>query len=382
METLLLLLLVFLNASLSLFMMSLHTEFVLLVLLVSFLIWRTRILQLFYLLTAMFIFMLSFLIVKYTLSTIKQNEFAGSQYVTTIADVRNVRNIFTDKAELNLFFTAHSPAGRKHGIIFETLFKIPLKSNAEALSFVHTFCPSGVYDEKRKIIFAIDQDTDQVLSVDSSKMEILKSTATYKDPDDIFMDTKRDRIVVLFEEGAAALYNPDTLELLKFRRWGCCVSSKGTLSKKHDALFVSHTFNPNIVSRVRLSDLKQIRRKILGLSSWWVSLNQGESQLYATDFFLGKIYVLNPQTLDVIKSTWIKSGVRAVIADENRKLFYVGNYLEPYLRILNSDFKVIKKVYTGHFCRSLKLLKNGRLFAATGQGLVEVHVDEILKRKN
>lgn len=367
------------NVLLFLFLFRLFPLFALSVLISVCALTFFRIFQLFYLLSASLIITLSFLVAFPALTNDKGK--IETRFVTLIKESKSARNIFTDDAEENLYFTAHSPAGRKSGIIFETLFRIDLNRKRKPESLVYYFCPGGVYDNKRKKLFVINQDSDELLSVNPKKLTILKKRLIHRDPDDIFLDEKRDRILVLFEEGAAALYDPDTLNEIQFTRWQCCVSSKGALSEKNDMLYVAHTFNPVIVSLARLTGLQQIRRKQLGLSSWWVSLNQSESQLYVTDFFLGKVYVLNPQTLDVINSAWVQSGIRAVIVDEKRELIYAGNYLNPYLLIMNSDFKVIKKVYIGHFCRSLKLLRNGRLFAATAIGLLEVHIDKILKEK-
>lgn len=363
------------NVLLFLFMIRLFPLFTTSVLITVYALAAFKVFQPFYLFSVTFIFMLSFLIAFPAL--INDKGRIESRHVTLIKESKSARNIFTDDTEKILYFTAHSPAGRKHGIIFETLFRIDLNQKRKPESLVYYFCPGGVYDNKRKKIFVINQDSDELLTVDPRTMSILKKKLVHRDPDDIFLDKKRDRLLVLFEEGAAAFYDPDTLNEIQFTRWQCCVSSKGALSEKNDMLYVAHTFNPAIVSIARLTGLQQIRRKQLGLSSWWVSLNQSESQLYVTDFFLGKVYVLNPLTLDVTNSAWVQSGIRAVIVDEKRELIYAGNYLNPYLLIMNSDFKVIKKVYIGHFCRSLKLLRNGRLFAATAIGLLEVHVDKI-----
>lgn len=293
------------------------------------------------------------------------------------------RNIFTDTNEENLYFTAHS-AYKRYGAKYKTLFRVSLKNPNDVSTLKYFFIPSGVYDEKRNKLFAINQDTDELLALDPITLKILKKKKVRRDPDDIFIDHIRNRVIVSFEEGALSAYDPESLQekhhVVWHRNVECCGISKGIYSKKLDTIFTANLSTPYILTGWRLDVLKITQAKFLGISSWGITLDGAQKNIYITDFLLGRLYQVDAENFSLKKTVWIKSGIRPIAVDDKRGLVFVGNYLEPHLFILNRDFKIIKKIFVGHPCRGLKLLKNGRLFAATSFGLVEVDMDKCCKK--
>ena len=304
-------------------------------------------------------------------------------HAKVIAPVPWTRSIFSDDEERNIYFTVQQPEARRKRRSFYTLYRTNLTDkNMEPDSLNYFFCPAGVYDAKRKNIKLVSRVTDELLTVDDKHLQIIKKHKIRRDPDDIIFDETSDLLLVLYEEGGIGTYDPVTLKEITFSRWPCCVSSKFILSQKQKKVFIASLFTPITLTTADGGSLKQLQRKVLGLSSWGVDIDSREENVYLTDFFFGRLYKLDADTLSVKQSSWIKSGIRPVEIDEKRKLVYVGNYLDPYLLVLDENFNQIKKIFVGKTCRDIKLLKNGRLFVATQLGLVEVHVDEILKRKN
>lgn len=302
-----------------------------------------------------------------------------ARFTGVAVQTRGARSIFTDAGEENIYFIVQLPEARQHNQTYYTLFRYSLKNSAEPDVLEYYFCPSGVYDKKRKNLKLISRVTDELLTVEPEHLRIIKKQKIRRDPDDILLDEKNDSILVLYEEGGLGAYDPVTLSERQFKRWPCCVSAKAILSKKQKKIFIASLFTPVTLTTTGSEHLEQLQRKILGLSSWGIALDEHEENLYITDFFLGRLSKLDANTLQVTQSAWIKSGIRPVAVDEGRKLIYIGNYLDPYLIILDGNFKKIAKVFVGKTCRDIKLLKNGRLFAATRIGLVEVYVDKLLK---
>lgn len=291
-----------------------------------------------------------------------------------------VRNIFTDNKEKYLYFTVHHKGG-KLGSKFKAFFKFSLDKNKKIRSLSYYFCHNGIYDEKSHKIYLVNNDKDELLMVSPETLKILAKTKILKDPTDIFMDEKRNRILVLFEEGMLAAYHPNTLKPIS----SCYDRSasafvQGILTKHQDKLYVARGGTPWTLIEADMRTCSFRRRKFLGMAAFGIAADQKEKFLYVTDFLLGKISMIDRQSFKTVKTAWLKSGIRPIEIDEKRKLVYVANYFIPELYILNKDFKLLKKVSVGNLVRDILLLKNGRLFAATSLGLVEVNVDDCLKK--
>lgn len=297
--------------------------------------------------------------------------------VAVVVRSGTVRNIFTDEAEKYLFFTAYSKIARR-GRPYETFFRVSLANKQPVKSLIYPFCYSGVYDNKRHVIYLLSRDTHELLVVSPESLKILRKVEINKYPADIYVDEKADRLIILFE-WSMALYDPASLrKTLGITKRTGANFVQGILLKKHHEFYTACFTMGGVQQR----DLRtcRIKRKIHNqLTPWALASDRGEHLLYFTDFLRGTLSVAGRNTFRVIKSIRLKSGVRAVEVDDRRGLIYVGSFLNPYLIILNKDLKIIGRAYVGNPCRDIKLLKNGRLFAATNLGLLEINVDRILK---
>ena len=285
-----------------------------------------------------------------------------------------VRNIFTDDKEEFLYFTAYGRSEWK-GVPYETFFRVPLKKRGKLQSLIYPFCYAGAYDKKRHLIFLLGRDTDELLVVSPDTMNVLRKTKIFRNPADIYMDEKRDRLIVLFE-WRMAVYHPETLSPLgvySAKRGANFV--QGVVLKKRDTIALA-CFT---VGGVQERDLKtcRVKRKFLDMTPWAVTADPDENFLYVTDFLRGTLSVLDIRTFSVVKRARIQSGIRPVEVDEKRGLVYVGSFLSPYLFVLDENLSVKKKIFVGNPCRDIKLLRNGRLFVGTRFGLVEIKVDAL-----
>lgn len=313
----------------------------------------------------------------------REVKLKGNTCATLTVRSNPARYIFTDSKEENLYFTTYFYT-RQKGIKYKTLYRVPLTTQEKTKAFNYFFCGAGIYGNKQKKLFVINSDGGELLVLDPNTLKILKKQKIKLYPDGIVIDKKRDRIIVTYEGGELGAYDPESLkEKMLIHDGGLkyCGITNGVYSKKCDKIFIARQFTPFILTGARCHDLKTSMAKFMGLSSWGITLDHKEKYIYITDFFLGKIYKVNAKNFKIVRSARIKSGIRPVEIDDKRNLIYVGNYLNPYLLILNKNFRVIKKIFVGNPCRGLKLLKNGRLFAATVFGLVEIHVNDCLKGK-
>ncbi len=306
--------------------------------------------------------------------TLQQN--SGVKIVS--APGGSVRNIFTDEKEENLYFTAYSKGARR-GAAYETFFRLRLKGRNKSLnSLVYSFCYSGAYDKKRDLLYLLGRDKGELLVVSPKTMRILRKVKILRDPADIYMDEKRDEIIILFEWNIAA-YDPDTLQRIS----SCSNKHKanfvqGIISSESDKFYVA-CFTFGGVQERNLKTCRITRQIPFQMTPWAIAADSEGKSLYFTDFLLGTLSVVDVKSFKIIKSVHIKSGVRAVEVDEKRGLIYVGNFLSPYLVILDNNLQILEKVFVGNPCRDIKLLKNGRLFVASNLGLLEVDVDEVMK---
>lgn len=305
----------------------------------------------------------------------KFQELPESKSVALRVPSGTVRNIFADDKEDFLYFTAYGRSEWK-GVPYETFFRVSLKKRGKLQSLIYPFCYAGAYDKKRHLIFLLGRDTDELLVVSPDTMNVLRKTKIFRNPADIYMDEKRDRLIVLFE-WRMAVYHPETLSPLGVyaaKRGANFV--QGVVLKKRDTIALA-CFTVGGVQERSLKTCRIKRQLRFYLTPWAISTDSDEKLLYVTDFLRGTLSVLDAQSLRVVKSARVQSGIRPVEVDEKRGLLYVGSFLSPYLFVLDENLSVKKKVFVGNPCRDIKLLRNGRLFVGTRFGLVEIKVDNL-----
>lgn len=283
-----------------------------------------------------------------------------------------VRNIFTDDKEENLYFTAYS-SNPDPTTKYKTFFQVPLMRKGKIKSILHSFCYDGAYDKKRKVIYLLSRFTNEILIVSPETLKILKRFEVAGQPAAITMDEKRDTLIILFEWGMA-IYDAKTFKkVVLLDRKNSANFVQGIVLKKWDK-FCAVCFTLGGVQERELKTGKITRKKHL-LTPWGITTDKDEKHIYVTDFLTGKLSILDMKSFRIVKSIRLKSGIRPVEVDDRRNLIYVGNYLDPYLIILNKELKILKKIYVGNPCRDIKLLKNQRLFAGTNLGLMEITVN-------
>lgn len=287
-----------------------------------------------------------------------------------------VRNIFTDDKEENLYFTAYR-SNQNQTTKYKTFFQLPLKEKGGLKSITHSFCYDGAYDKKRKVIYLLSRLSNEILIVSPKTLKILQRIEVGGLPAAIYMDEKRDRLIILFE-WSMAIYDAKTFrKVVIFDRINSANFVQGIVLKRWDK-FCAVCFTLGGVQERELKTGKITRKKHF-LTPWGITTDKDEKHIYVTDFLTGMLSILDMKSFKTVKSIRLKSGIRPVEVDDRRNLIYVGNYFYPYLIILNKELKILKRIYVGNPCRDLKLLKNGRLFAGTNFGLVEVHVDSCLR---
>lgn len=286
-----------------------------------------------------------------------------------------VRNIFTDNKEEFLYFTAYGRSEKK-GVPYETFFQVPLKKNGRVRSLIYPFCYGGAYDKKRNVIYLLGRDTNELLVVSPKSMKVIRTANIAANPAGIYIDEKRDRLILLFE-WRMAIYDPVLLKPLSIyaAKQGANFVQGAVLKKRDSIAFACFT-----VGGIQERDLKtcSIKRQLrFQLTPWAVTTDTKENFIYFTDFLLGTLSVVDTRSFSIVKRARIQSGIRPVEVDEKRRLVYTGSFLSPYLFVLDKNLRVNKKVFIGSPCRAIKLLKDGRLFAGTPFGLVEVKIDTL-----
>lgn len=92
-----------------------------------------------------------------------------------------------------------------------------------------------------------------------------------------------------------------------------------------------------IVSKIPLDGKTPPKRGRLGAGSWSVFYDAKDNDVYVTDFFLGMVYRLDAATLETEWSCRLTPGERPVLADQNRRVLYVGNVMTGRLTMFNMD---------------------------------------------
>jgi len=102
--------------------------------------------------------------------------------------------------------------------------------------------------------------------------------------------------------------------------------------------------------------------------------------ILATDPFLGRVWIFDPDSLDIVDSFSAGIGSKNIAWDEPRGLIYIGNYLDGHLHIHDAQTKdEVASINVGQrFRRLLVSPKTGDVFVNTSRGVFQVDVDGLV----
>jgi hypothetical protein len=280
-----------------------------------------------------------------------------------------------------IYFTAKE--SQKAGVPgYYSLYRVDLDNPKNLTKWSHDrMSDLAIIDCDSKIL-ATDYKNGRLWMLDATTLKPIRSVATKKHPLFIITDERYRRVIVSHEGLTSYLI----FSLPDLRLIGSVFNSTCpewiAVDKEKERFYTANICSyPYLLSEVDLRTLKGIRRQFhLRLFSMGVGLDRKRDLIYVSAFVSGVIHVADQETLHRVTSFKTMPGVRAVVPDEKRGLIYVGNMIDPYLRVYRPDYTLLAKIYIGGICRVIYISPHsGRVFAGSMYGLLEIKADELLK---
>jgi DNA-binding beta-propeller fold protein YncE len=287
-----------------------------------------------------------------------------------------VRSIVADPKEKSIYFTAKG--GRRAG--FFSLHRIDASApgREERISRSRIFDAALTPDGSK--LLATDYENARLLVLDPETLETIKSLPTNPYPMFIVVDRFYHRAFVTHEGvGAIIEYSlPD----IRRKRKKLTFSAPIAVAVDWDSgeFYCANWMFPFMFSELDMLSLSASRVKFpFAPVGSGVALDARRYRVYVADGLSGRVYAVDRDSFRTVGTIRALPGVRPIAVDGKRRLIYVGNMMEPYLRVYSYDHRLLAKIYIGRNCRAIYLTPaTNRLLVGTSLGVLEVDVDRMI----
>ncbi|MFA6450740.1 MAG: hypothetical protein WCX65_14800 [bacterium] len=292
-----------------------------------------------------------------------------------------LNRIVVSRDERYVYFTAKE--SRKDGIPqYDSLFRIELDRPENIKTWHHDrLFDLALIDNDTKLL-ATDYKNDRLWLLNAETLKPIRSVATKPRPLNIVTDEKHRRFIVTHEGLTSFLiFSLPNLRLFGAQFNHACPEWV-TVDPDKNFMYSSNVCSlPFLLSEVDLRTLKTTRKQFpLRFISFGNGLDRKRGRIYVSVIVTGRIRVVDQKTFRRIGAFMTKPGVRSVVFDEKRDVIYVGNMIDPYLRVYGSDYSLLGKIYIGRICRVIYISpKSNRVFAGSMYGLLEIKIDDLLR---
>ncbi len=295
-----------------------------------------------------------------------------------------VRSIISNADESRLYFTAKGGAGpKKNNIRFFSLHGIDPRDPRDDIRWSRSRIFDAAITPDGSKLLATDYDNKRLLVLDPETLEVRKSLPTNPFPMFIVMDKTHKRVFVTHEGiGFIIAYRlPDVERINKKLTFSAPIAA--AIDWNSGEMYTANWLFPFMLSELDMYDMSARRVKFpLSFAGTGVALDFTRDRVYVSNILSGKVAAVDRETFRSAGKLDSLPGIRPVVVDEKRKLIYVGNMMEPYLRVYGYDHRLLARVYIGRNCRAIYLTpKTNRLLAGSSLGVLEVNVDNLLKNK-
>ncbi len=266
-----------------------------------------------------------------------------------------------------------------------TLVRINLDSGSvEQLPIGHGCRPMAL-DLKRNRLFVGTDLTDAVLfNIDLNHFQVTSRHKLWMKWGEatvelFLLDPEEDVLWIFYEWGRIEKWRLDTLEMEGvFAGQGL---HEYLYDKETCSLFYQTECVPPGMIRYRLYPepmLEDYRLLPVTHGMAWAPELGG---ILSTDPFLGRVWITNPVTLELVGSFSVKVGCKNIAFDKMRNWLYIGNYLNGYFYIIDiATKKELAKIFVGQrFRRIIVTEKSGLVFANTSRGVFQIDVAGVVK---
>lgn len=293
---------------------------------------------------------------------------------------QGVRSIITDSEERAVYFTADVGRG---DIGIPSLFRVPLDGKPEIGRFAGdrmfglAFTPgggkllaTGYYKHKLHIL---DPETLRPLGERNAPMF----------PQLIIVDPRGGRVTVTHEShGTVSVYLLPDLKPFAVKRIAAAPSVIA-VDRESRTFFAANWMHTFLLSEIEIYSLRARHRKFpFTPASGGVDFDRESGIVYAINSLDGRIHGVDRASWDTALTFRAPPFARTLRVDAKRRLIYVGNAVEPYIRIYNLDGVLLGRIFAGSNCRDIFLTPvSNRVLAGTTLGLMELKTGDFAEKR-
>ncbi len=297
-----------------------------------------------------------------------------------------IRTIYVDSREQNLYCILHGPP-KPHVMAMKIplrplAFKLPAKTpffslDAKKTDIAGARDMAADEDHHRLYILGIN---GTVFVVNTNTFKIMKQFPTgAKRMMKLYLHKSRKNLLTLSESGILTDYSLPSWKIRK------SASTDGNAyailpDKKEKNLYIVQ-WGHSTVLKMNLKTLQISRElQIIGYYPVGADINEEDDELYFTDYFRGRLNIIDLRDFEIKKSIKIQRGLREARWDAQRKLLYMGNFQKGIFYVFDTTKeKVLKEIFLGKKLRHIYITpKTHQVLAATRYGVFKVDVDKLI----
>lgn len=247
-----------------------------------------------------------------------------------------------------------------------------------------SFSRDMIYDRDMRAYFTSQFFDKEILALDE-QLKTVKRLKLANETMDLFLCTTSDggkRLLALsFLEGKLLVVDPLELELLAEHVYSPLIANCNfiRMSEQRRRLYCAVISWGYIAALVDIDNPDRARRGVLGLGSWGIDMDPASRYFYISDFFLGRMYKVDEDSMKVVASALLRPGIRPVVFDPKRRRVYVGDYYLKDVFVLDENLEEIARLSSNGRLTDMALSQDGALLYTVGwRGVYAIDLEKAL----
>jgi len=250
--------------------------------------------------------------------------------------------------------------------------------------FYGSFCRDMIYDGTRSVYFASHFFDKEIVALNEN-MNVVNRKRLNNEIVELALFTNRKgekRLLALsFLDGKLYFLDPYTLDIISSRVYSPFIANCNfvRISQTKRRLYCSVISWGYIATIINLEDMDQVRRGVWGLGSWGIDYEPDSNYFYISDFFLGRLYKVDEETMKIVDQSLLRPGIRSVVFDPNRRYIYVGDYYLKDVFVLDENLNEIGRLRSNGRITDMALSHDGGLLYTIGwKGVYTIDLNSAL----
>jgi len=236
-----------------------------------------------------------------------------------------------------------------------------------------SFSRDMIYDRDLRVYFTSQFFDKEILALDE-QLKTVKRLKLGNETMDLFLctasDGKKRLLAMSFLDGKLFVIDPLNLALVGEHVYSPLIANCNfiRMSEERRRLYCAVISWGYIAALVDIDNPDHARRGVWGLGSWGIDMDPASGYFYISDFFLGRMYKVDEDSMEVVASALLRPGIRPVVFDPRRKYVYVGDYYLKDVFVLDENLEEIARLGSNGRLTDMALSQDGTLLYTIGWG--------------